>query len=181
MRLGLNGLIQPLLDCQVADSGLLGGSGSANEHVASSALKATATNSMLVVDARNTGVTNGYFASSVGLLSPAAQLSGGGAHTNGGVFAWTAKEVEAGLLSGRLEPEVVLRELRRLVPGSELRLSDAATRLLSGSYGTALAPLCSAQLMMTFREVTGMPRAAIASSPPIPSPIALSELRLELQ
>ena len=102
--------------------------------------------------------------------------------TSSVALAWTAREVEAGLLSGRLEPELVLRELRRaLHPGTELRLSEGATRVLAGSYGTALAPLCSAQLMAVFREVSGTPRAAVASSAPVPAPTSLSALRGELR
>ncbi|KOO27940.1 protein hecd-1 [Chrysochromulina tobinii] len=91
------------------------------------------------------------------------------------------KEVEADLLSGRLEPEAVLRELRRATPGCELRLSDAATRVLAASYGSTLAPLCSATLMAVYREVSGAPRATPTGSKPIPSPAALSELRNELR
>ena len=96
------------------------------------------------------------------------------------VLAWTAKEVEADLLAGRLEPELVLRELRRMVPGSELGLSESATRILAGSYSTALAPLCSAQLMGIFREVSGTPRAAVAPAAPMPNPNSLQALRADL-
>ena len=109
------------------------------------------------------------------LASPAGSPLGGG-----GALSWSAKEVEADLLSGRLEPETVLRELRRAMPSSELRLSEVATRVLSGSYGSTLAPLCSAQLMAVFREVSGTPRAAVTASSPIPAPQAVSELRAEL-
>ena len=99
----------------------------------------------------------------VGGVGGAADAASGGspkaAAGGSDLLAWSAREVESGLLSGRLEPEIVLRELRRAVPGSELRLSEAATRVLTGSYGTALAPMCSAQLMSVFREVSGTPRA----------------------
>jgi E3 ubiquitin-protein ligase TRIP12 len=97
------------------------------------------------------------------------------------LLPWSVKEVEADLLSGRLEPEAVLRELRRATPGCELRLSDAATRVLAASYGSTLAPLCSATLMAVYREVSGAPRATPTGSKPIPSPAALSELRNELR
>ena len=97
------------------------------------------------------------------------------------MLPWSVKEVEADLLSGRLEPDAVLRELRRATPGCELRLSDAATRVLAASYGSTLAPLCSATLMAVYREVSGAPRATPTGSKPIPSPAALSELRHELR
>ena len=44
-----------------------------------------------------------------------------------------------------------------------------------------MASLCSAQLMSVFREVSGTPRALVASSAHIPSPNALGELRSELR
>ncbi|KAL1525929.1 hypothetical protein AB1Y20_020755 [Prymnesium parvum] len=94
---------------------------------------------------------------------------------------WTGKEVESGLLSGRLDADQVLRELRRAVTGTDLRLSESAMRMLSESAGgRAMAPLCPAQLMAAYREVCNIPRAMPTAVPPIPSSSTLREIREEL-
>ena len=138
--------------------------------------------------AASAGTAGGSAASGVvgasGGSSPSGSTSlrcGDGQGSVAAQVPWTAKEVEAGLLSGRLEAEQVLRELRRAVSGTDLRLSETATRMLSESVGgRCMAPLCSAQLMAAYREVCDVPRAAPTAVTPVPLPAHLNEIRDEL-
>ncbi|KAL3920857.1 MAG: hypothetical protein SGPRY_005104, partial [Prymnesium sp.] len=114
--------------------------------------------------------------------SSSSRCSEGGQISTPVLVPWTGKEVEAGLLSGRLDADQVLRELRRAVTGTDLRLSESTMRMLSESAGgRAMAPLCPAQLMAAYREVCDVPRAIAATVPPIPPPSTLREIREEMR
>lgn len=108
-----------------------------------------------------------------------------------GSLPWGVADVEEGLLSGRLEPAAVMRELQRAVASNgDASLSEEASRLLSGAgaagcagglHSPRMAPLSAAMIMSAYREVADASHSVPVHSAPLPPPNELASLEEELE